>query len=209
MRLGVVGGTFDPVHVGHVAMAEAGADCAALDRVLLIPVNEPPHRPAAAAPAADRLEMCRLAVAGHPRLEVSDVELRRPGPSYTVDTLRTLARERPDDELHLLLGWDAARDIRTWQSPDEVMRLARLVIVMRPGYERPSPADLVAAGLDPGLVVLCDVETPDVESTDVRRLIEEGGSLEDVLDPAIEAYLRRRHLYTGLNPTPKAPGHGR
>ena len=202
MRLGVVGGTFDPVHVGHVAMAEAGAACADLDRVLLVPVNVPPHRSAAVAPAADRLEMCRLATVGHPRLGVSDIELRRSGPSYTVDTLRTLAYEQPDDQLHLLLGWDAAREIITWRSPDEVMRLARLVIVTRPGYSRPSPEDLAAAGIEPSRVLICDVATPDVESTDVRRLIEEGKSLNGVLDPSVEAYLRRHHLY-------EWPGHVR
>src|SRR5215471_7567882 len=102
MKLGVMGGTFDPIHLGHVAMAEAAADCAGLDRVLLIPASVPPHRAAATAPAGDRLAMVRLAAAGHPRLEVSDIELRRAGPSYTADTLRPLARDRPGAELHLL-----------------------------------------------------------------------------------------------------------
>src|SRR5205807_6072650 len=113
VRVGVGGGTFDPIHLGHVAMAEAAADCAGLDRVLLRPASVPPHREAAAAPAEDRLAMTRIAVAGHPRLDVSDLELRRAGPSYTVDTLRTLGRKRPGDELYLVLGWDAARDIRS------------------------------------------------------------------------------------------------
>jgi nicotinate-nucleotide adenylyltransferase len=195
LRLGVVGGTFDPVHLGHVAMAEAGAACAGLDRVLIVPSGLPPHRGAAAAPAADRLEMCRLAAAGHPLLEVSDMELRRHGPSYTVDTLRQLAAEHPGDELYLLLGWDAARELRSWRSPDEVLRLARLVVVSRPGYPRPTERDLEAAGIDPRRVVLCDVRTPDVESTDVRRLIEQGGDLAGLVAPEVEAYLRRRHLY--------------
>src|SRR5439155_12224281 len=106
-------------HAGHIAMAEAAADCAELDRVLLVPAGIPPHRSAAAAPPADRLAMCRIAVRGHPRLEVSDIELRRPGPSYTVDTLRGLHERRPDDELFLALGWDAARDLSSWHAPDE------------------------------------------------------------------------------------------
>jgi nicotinate-nucleotide adenylyltransferase len=195
VRLGIVGGTFDPIHLGHVAMAEAGAACAGLERVLLVPSAMPPHRAAAAAPAADRLEMCRLAAAGHPLLEVSDVELRRSGPSYTADTLRQLAADREGDELYLLLGWDAARELRSWRSPDEVLRLARLVVVSRPGYARPARADLVAAGIDPDRVLLCDVPTPDVESTDVRRLIERGRDLTGLVAPEVEAYLRRRHLY--------------
>ena len=195
MKLGIVGGTFDPVHVGHIAMAEAAAACAGLDRVLLIPSNVPPHRSAAMASAADRLEMTRLAAAGHPRLEISDIELRRPGPSYTVDTLRQLRTERPEDELCLVLGWDAARDIRAWRSPDELVQLATLVIVARPGYSHPSSFELAAAGIDAGRVMICDAPTPDVEATDVRRLIEEGGSLHGVLDPAVELYIRDRGLY--------------
>ena len=195
MKLGVVGGTFDPIHLGHIAMAEAGADCAGLDRVLLVPASVPPHRAAATAPARDRLEMTRIAAAGHPRLEVSDIELRRPGPSYTVDTLRALADEQPEAELHLLLGWDAAREIRSWREPGEVLRLARLVVVSRPGYAPPTGRDLLAAGIDPARTTLCDVPTPDVESTDVRRLLERGASLGGLVDPGVQAYLRRHHLY--------------
>ena len=195
MRIGIVGGTFDPVHLGHVAMAEAAAGCAGLDRVLLIPASRPPHRSAAMAPAANRLAMCRLAAAGHPGLEVSDIELRRPGPSYTVDTLRALAAQRPDDELYLVLGWDAARELRAWRSPAAVMRLARLVVVTRPGYARPGPADLAAAGIDPDRALLCDARTPDVDSTDIRRLAETGASLAGLVDPAVEAYVRGHALY--------------
>ena len=194
-RVGIVGGTFDPIHVGHIAMAEAGAKCGRLERVLLVPANVPPHRPPAVAPAVDRLEMCRLAAAGRPWLEVSDIEVRRPGASYTVDTLRALARERPADELYLVLGWDAARDIRGWRSPDDVLRLARVVIVTRPGHPPPSRGDVAAAGIDPAQAVICDVQTPDVESTDVRRLIEKGDSLEGVLDHSVESYVRQRDLY--------------
>ena len=178
-----MGGTFDPIHLGHVAMAGAGARCAGLDRVLVVPASVPPHRADATAPAAD------------PRLEVSEVELRREGPSYTVDTLRQLAAERPGDELHLLLGWDAAREIRSWRSPDEVMRLARLVVVSRPGYPVPSETDLRAAGIDPGRALLCDARTPGVESTEVRRLAEQGLDLAGLVDPAVGGYLREHRLY--------------
>jgi nicotinate-nucleotide adenylyltransferase len=194
-RLGIVGGAFDPVHLGHVAMAEAAADCARLDEVLLVPVSLPPHRPPATAPAADRLEMCRLAIIGHPRLRASDLELRRPGPSYTVDTLAELARERPDEELHLVLGWDAAREISSWRQPDQVMRLARLVIVTRPGWTPPAAQDLLAARIDPARAVLCDAHTPDIEATEIRRRFESGSSLDGLLSQEVQAYIRRRGLY--------------
>jgi nicotinate-nucleotide adenylyltransferase len=198
MRLGMVGGTFDPIHRGHVAMAEAGADCAGLDRVLMVPARTPPHRSAASAPAADRLQMCRIAVAGHPRLEVSDVELRRPGPSYTVDTLRDLRALWPAWELHLLLGWDAARDILSWREPAEVLRLAHLVVVSRPGLPVPGRADLARAGLDPDQVIVCDGGTPDVGATAIRGRLESGAGLDGLdglLDPNVADYIRRRELY--------------
>jgi nicotinate-nucleotide adenylyltransferase len=195
MRMGIVGGTFDPIHLGHTALAEWAADCAGLDRVLLVPAGRPPHRGDAMAPAEDRLEMTRLATAGHPRLEVSDVELRRDGPSYTVDTLRELAREHPGAQLYLVLGWDAARELRSWREPDTVLRLARLVIVSRPGFPEPTEEDVRRAGIDPACVTLCGVGTPEIEATDIRRLLETGGSLDGMVDPAVEAYLRRKGLY--------------
>jgi nicotinate-nucleotide adenylyltransferase len=195
VRVGVVGGTFDPIHLGHLAMAEAAADCARLDQVLLLPSAVPPHRGAAIADAADRLEMSRLAARDHPRVLVSDLELRRPGPSYTVDTLEALARSRPDDELFLVLGWDAARDLGSWREPRRVLELARPVVVTRPGWTRPSPADLAAAGIDPGRAVLCDAHTPDIEATEIRQRLEGGRQLDGLLDPAVERYIRTRNLY--------------
>jgi nicotinate-nucleotide adenylyltransferase len=201
MRVGVVGGTFDPIHLGHVAMAEAAADCAGLDQVFLVPAAVPPHKPGAEAPAEDRLEMSRLAIRGHPRLRICDLELLRSGRSYTVDTLRELARECPDDELFLVLGWDAARELRSWREPERVLELARLVIVNRPGLDAPEAADLHAAGVDPAETIVCDVQTPDIRATEIRRRIEAGGPLEGLLDPSVEAYVRRRHLYSA-NPGP-------
>lgn len=194
-KLGVLGGTFDPIHLGHIALAEWAADCAGLERVVLVPAGMPPHRGEATAPAADRLEMCRLAVAGHPRLEVSDLELRRKGPSYTADTLRELASQHPGAELYLILGWDAARELRSWHRPDEVLRLARLVVASRPGYQAPSEVDVQEAGIDPDRVSLCGVGTPEVEASDIRRLLEAGRSLDGLVDPTVEAYLRRKGLY--------------
>ena len=194
-RVGIVGGTFDPVHLGHVAMAEAAARCAELDLVLLVPASIPPHKAPATAPAVDRLEMVRLALAGHARFRASDVELRRPGPSYTVDTLRALAAERPQDELYLVLGWDAAREIGSWREPDEVMRVARLVIVSRPGWDAPTAGDFRAAGIDTARAVLCDAHTPDIEATEIRQRIESGGRLDGLLAPEVQDYIRRRRLY--------------
>ena len=124
MRIGILGGTFDPIHLGHLAAAEAAIDCARLDRVIFIPSGMPPHRHEAAANADQRLEMCRLAIDGNKKFEVSDVEVKRGGVSYTVDTLRELKSRYPNDELFLILGWDAAKLFSSWNEPNEIRRLA-------------------------------------------------------------------------------------
>jgi nicotinate-nucleotide adenylyltransferase len=191
-----MGGTFDPIHLGHMAAAEAARDCARLDRVLLVPTGQPPHRPAAHAPPSDRLEMCRLAVTGHEGLEVSDVEVARQGPSYTADTLRRLRSLNPGNEYLLVLGWDAAREIRSWHEPEAVLELADLVILGRPGFALPTPQRLVEAGLDPARVQLCGQVTPDIRATEIRSRAAAGKSLAGLVDPAVEAYIATHQLYS-------------
>ncbi len=195
-RVGIVGGTFDPIHVGHLAVAQAALRCAGLDEVLLVPAATPPHRPAAMASAEDRLAMARLAVDGLPRLRVSEVEIKRPGPSYTRDTLEVLAREMPDADLYLVLGWDAAREIASWHRPRDVLGLARLVIVPRPGVAPPSEGDLRRAGVDPDRAVLCDERTPDVAATRVRQAVARGESIAGQVAPAVARYIQEHGLYS-------------
>ena len=196
-RLGVLGGTFDPIHVGHLAAIEAAIACARLGRVILIPTSQPPHRPSAIAPADDRLAMCRLAAAGNERLTCTDLELLRPGPSYTVDTLAELHRLHPEAELFLILGWDAAGQFRTWHRPDQVRALATIVVVGRPGIGSPRAADLEAAGLDGSNVVLCLDHTPDVSASEIRRRVARGESIHGKVPPAVADYIAAHGLYTG------------
>ena len=195
MRVGLLGGTFDPIHNGHLALADAAIECARLDRVLLIPSNRPPHRPPARAGVEDRLAMCRLAAEGHPRLEVSDVEARRSGPSYTLDTLEQLRRQRPDDSLFLILGWDAAREFGSWHRPEDVLALVEPVIVNRPGLRSPYEGELRAAGLDPARTVVCPQQTPDARATEVREVAATGGQLDRMVPPAVAEYIRSHALY--------------
>lgn len=170
-------------------------DCAHLDRVLFIPSAQPPHRAAATAPAEDRLAMTRLAVEGEPRFEVSDIEIKHGGVSYTSDTLSELHRTRPDDELFLILGWDAARIFNTWHEPARVNALASVVIVGRPGTETPTPSEVAAAGLVPERVVNCFVATPDVSATELRNAVAAGEPVAGRLTPAVEGYVAKHHLY--------------
>jgi nicotinate-nucleotide adenylyltransferase len=196
-RIGILGGTFDPIHVGHLAAAVAAIDCAQLDRVIFIPAGLPPHRGAALAAAGDRLEMCRLATAGDPRFEVSDIELRRKGPSYTVDTLTELRRLHSAAELFLILGWDAAGQFRTWRQPQRVRELATIVVVGRPGSKAPQPVDLEAAGLGGPGVVLCLRKTPAISASEIRSAVAAGGSIAGKVVPAVEKYITAHRLYRG------------
>jgi nicotinate-nucleotide adenylyltransferase len=195
VRSGILGGTFDPIHLGHLAAAKAAMECAHLDRVLLVPSAQPPHRGAAQARAEDRLAMSRLAVDADTRLVVSDVEVKRGGKSYTVDTLRELHRSFPDDELFLILGWDAARLFRTWHEPEAVSTLASIVIVGRPGMSLPTTTDLKAVGMDPNRVVMCLLPTPDISGSELRRAIAAGKSVAGKVPSAVERYIAEHHIY--------------
>jgi nicotinate-nucleotide adenylyltransferase len=141
--------------------------------------------------------MCRLATAGDPRFEVSDVELKRGGTSYTVDTLVEMRRLHPDDELFLVLGWDAARLFPSWRRPAEVRQLASIVIVGRPGSDAPEEADLEPAGLGGHGVVICLEPTPEVSSSEIRRAIAAGESITGKVPAEVERYIAAHRLYRG------------
>lgn len=196
-RVGVLGGTFDPFHVGHLAAAAVALDCAQLDRVIFVPAAQPPHRPPAVASVQDRLEMCRLATSDDSRFAVSDVEAKRAGPSYTAETLETLRGLHPDAELFLILGWDAASLFHTWHRPERVRELASIVIVGRPGSTAPQAADLQAAGLDGDGVALCLGHTPAVSASEVRRAAAAGEPIAGKVPEAIKHYIKDHHLYAG------------
>jgi nicotinate-nucleotide adenylyltransferase len=197
MRLGLLGGTFDPFHNGHLAAAEAAIGCAQLDRVIFIPAAQPPHRPPAVASAEQRLEMCRLGIGDKARFEVSDIELERGGASYTVDTLIEMRGMQPEDELFLILGWDAARLFSTWHRPNEVRELAMVVVVARPGSEAPREEELEGVGLDKAKVVLCLRPTPDISASEIRRAVAEDKPIGGKVPAAVERYIASHRLYAG------------
>ena len=186
MRLGILGGSFDPVHLGHLALAEAARDRLGLDRVLLVVAAAQPLKPAGPAAAAeDRYAMVRLAVRGRRGLEASDLEIRRPPPSFTIDTLREVRRQFPDAaEVVLLLGADALEEFPRWREIGAVRTLARVVACPRPGAPAPAGADEVLAA-----------ETPEVSSTEVRRRAAAGEPLAGLVPEDVEAYIRERRLY--------------
>jgi nicotinate-nucleotide adenylyltransferase len=183
------------MHNGHIAAAEAAIECADLDEVVFVPTGTPPHRPPTIASAAQRLDMSRLATAADSRFSVSDVEARREGPSYTVDTLLALRAANPHAEMFLVLGWDAASMFRTWRSPDEVIALAPIVVVTRPGRKAPTADEMTAAGLQPGRVILCARPTPAVSASQIRQAVKDGRSISGLVPESVGRYITSHHLY--------------
>ena len=196
MRLGLYGGTFDPIHVGHLILAEACREALGLDRVWFVVAGAPPHKPGDRTDVADRIEMVRLAIAGNPAFEVSEVETKRPGPHYSVETLETIARVRPEDELFFLIGADSLVDLPHWRSPERIMELASLVVVNRPGVE-PPPIP-VAAGSRPTHQVT--IPPIGIASKDIRRRLLEGQSVRYQIPRAVEAYVAAHALYRAQLP---------
>ncbi len=198
-RLGVLGGTFDPIHYGHLALAEEARGQFGLDAVLFIPAGEPPHKPHGQADAEQRYLMTVLATADHPAFFVSRLELERAGLSYTVQTLQTLHDLYPQAELTFLLGADAALEFPTWRAPAEIMRLARVVAASRPGFPlRQLHAATQRAGL-PEMAVM-PVPGLEISSTELRERLRQGQSVRYLTPDAVVAYLQKAGLYAGPHP---------
>jgi nicotinate-nucleotide adenylyltransferase len=187
-RVGVFGGTFDPPHVGHVAAAAEVRFVLSLDVVLFVVANDPWQKSGnrIVSPAADRLAMVEAAVEGIEGLRASSIELRRGGPSYTVDTLREL-RAAGADELFLVMGLDAAAAIESWHEPDEVRALAIPVVVSRPDVATPLPAGWLWQHVE--------VPSLDISSTDLRERLRSGRPVDGLVPPAVRAVIEARHLY--------------
>ena len=187
-RIGVLGGTFDPPHVGHFMVASDVCAALELDRLLLIPSASPPHKQGQVrATAEQRLAMVRAAVAGDDRFEVDDIELRRSGASYTVDTLRELRARHPRAELFFVIGMDQYRDLHTWREPEEVARLARLAVVSRDG-DTPEGENSIP-------VETLHVTRIDLSATDVRRRIHAGESIRYFVPDPVREIIEREGLY--------------
>jgi nicotinate-nucleotide adenylyltransferase len=195
MKVGLLGGTFDPVHNGHLALASAAYAGLGLDVVLFLPAGQPWRKgDRTITPAAHRLAMLRLAVEGDPRFGVTDVELRRDGPTFTADTIEALAGERLDDELYFILGADALADLPNWHEPERIVRHAVLAVAPRAG-EPPDPAVLAAAGIDAARVRTFAMAPVAASSSDVRRRAAAGHPIDALVPPAVAAYIAEHALY--------------
>jgi nicotinate-nucleotide adenylyltransferase len=198
VRLGILGGTFNPPHLGHLVCAQEAYLQLRLQRVLLIPARIPPHKPIDDEPGAEhRLELCRRAVADDERFELSDLEVRRPGPSYTVDTLRELHATTSDSELFLILGGDVAAGLPQWREPETVLSLATVAIAKRRGTSREA--------VDAALETLRGGERAEffrmprigVSSTMVRRRVRAREPIRYLVPDAVASYIAEHDLYQG------------
>jgi len=187
-KLGVLGGTFDPPHHGHLIVASDALEVLGLDRILLVPAAEPPHKPGSVfASGGQRLAMLQSAVAGDDRFVVEEMELERRGPSYTVDTLRALRAREPDAELIFLLGIDQFRAFGRWRQPDQVAVLARLGVLSRAGEVPDLSGPWGAVGVP--------VTRVDISSTEIRRRVAGGLQVRYHVPEAVRRIIEREGLY--------------
>lgn len=196
-RIGIFGGTFDPIHCGHLVVAETARHALSLDRVLFIPAGQPPHKPAQPVTAGEhRLRMVQLAIAGNPAFVTSDLELRRSGASYTVDTLQHIRSECPDDELYFLIGADAAQSLPSWHRPWGILELAYLVAVERPGYRLDlERLQTVLGEAAARRIVRLSVPQIDISASEIRQRVRSGATIRYLVPAAVEEYLIEHKLY--------------
>jgi nicotinate-nucleotide adenylyltransferase len=199
--IGILGGTFDPIHLGHLALARAARSSLGLDEILFVPAARPPHklgRPIS--PASDRLAMVELATEGEPATRVSRIEIERLGPSYTVDTVAALLDEaaradRPID-VTVILSAESFADLPDWHAADRLVELATIAVAPRPGHPLPEPTAL--ANRLPGLIGRLAVihgTLPDISASKIRALVAAGRPIDHLVPPRVAAYIEEHHLY--------------
>jgi nicotinate-nucleotide adenylyltransferase len=194
--IGILGGMFNPPHVGHIALARAAADELELRPVLLTPVLVPPHKPARWDPGAEhRLQMCRLAVRDDPRLGVCALELERPGPSYTVDTLRHIHASNPYAGLTLILGADMALTLGSWREPQEILNLSRIAVAEREDSSSQQVLEALAPFGGEQRTVFLEMAPQRVSSSLVRRRLTAGESIRDLVGAGVADYIAEHELY--------------
>lgn len=200
MRIGVFGGTFDPVHLGHLVLAEQCRDQARLDQVWFVPAARPPHKQdTALTPFSQRVEMLELALAGHAAFRIEQIEKDRPGPSFTVDTLEVLQRRDSSGELFLLLGSDSILDLPHWREPARIIELATLLIWPRPSYpiwsEESLRSALHAAPEVPFRLQVIHGPLIDISSRDLRQRVANGRTIRYLVPRAVQVYVENHRLY--------------
>jgi len=200
VRIGILGGTFNPPHLGHLICGQEAYLQLGLDRVTLIPARIPPHKPVEDEPGAGhRLELCRLAIRGdEERLAVSDLEIVRDGPSYTVDTLEELHSRSPEDELFLIVGGDIAAGLPSWRAPERVLSLATVAVAERRGTSRAAVDEALDALPSGERARFFRMPRIGISSTMLRDRVRVGQPIKYYVPDAVASYIERHHLYAGV-----------
>jgi nicotinate-nucleotide adenylyltransferase len=213
MNIGLMGGTFNPVHCAHLRIAEEARELCGLDRVLFIPAADPPHKPLAGeVPFAVRCEMVRLAIAGNPAFELSDIEGQRGGKSYSIDTIGLIQAQQPDDRLSFIIGSDSFFEIGLWHRYAEIFRLCSLIVVERPGRPVANPLEALPVAIrgefrytdEPHVlqhtsghrVHILKGRPLDISSSGIRSQVAAGMLITGLVPPAVEAYIKDQRIYT-------------
>ena len=197
-RLGIMGGTFDPIHFGHLVAAETARVAFDLDRVLFIPTGQPPHKvDHRVTDPRERYEMVGLAIAANPGFALSNLEIRRGGPSYTIDTLRTLHGILPESELYFITGADALRSMLSWREPEEIIGLTRVISVSRPGYPLQDLFEIIDQHVPRHQDRIFQLKIPAlaISSTDIRRRIKDGLPVRYLLPDNVKSRIEKRGFY--------------
>lgn len=198
-RIGIIGGTFDPIHIGHLVAAEGAREAAGLDEVIFVPAGDPPHKEAEkVSDARHRYVMTLLATVTNPRFSVSRIELDRQGKSFTVDTLEAMRRELGDGvELYFILGSDAMADVPNWHEPARLLTLCRFLVVGRPGWDKESVERSLGPLYPPNRerIQMVDIPAVDVSSREIRARVREGRSIRYLVPEMVERYIERQGLY--------------
>jgi nicotinate-nucleotide adenylyltransferase len=202
VRLGILGGTFNPPHLGHLVCAQEAYLQLGLERVLLIPARIPPHKPVDEEPGPEhRLELCRLAIGDDSRFEVSDLEIKRSGPSFTVDTLEELNSQAPDSELFLIVGGDVAAGLPRWREPERVLSLSTLAVAKRRGTPRDEIENALSSLRGGERAEFFRMPRVEFSSTMVRTRVRAGQPIKYIVPEAVASYINEQRLYGGMERT--------
>lgn len=197
-RIGVMGGTFNPIHYGHLVAAEWCREALGLEQVIFVPSANPPHKKMQGiADAENRLRMVQLAIKDHPHFFASDIELRRSGLSYTVDTLEELSGKNKGAELYFIMGVDAFLDLDSWKNPARILEISHLLVVTRPGYKI-SYSELDELELPPDLpdrIVELEIPGLHISASEIRKRIAADKTVRYLLPPLVEEYIYKHRLY--------------
>jgi nicotinate-nucleotide adenylyltransferase len=196
MRVGLFGGTFDPVHLGHLILAEQCREQGRLDQVWFLPSAHPPHKPEVHLTRFDqRVEMLQLAIAGHDAFRIEEIEKELPGPGYTVKTVAALRQRHPNDDFFLLVGGDSLKDLPGWREPERLAELVGLLVLPRPGFATPTEEQLRRTLPKIRLTVVPEPPLVSIASHDLRDRVRDGRSIRYLVPRAVEVYIREKGLY--------------